>query len=274
MSGGNGLTGMAERVALRGGQPEAGPFGGRLYRRSESPARPRFPDGAGVIPAAPPIRVLVADSQRLIREGLSALLGTLPEIEVVGTAIDGDDAVQQALALAPDVVLMDLYMPNCGGVEATRRLTGGQPCTCVVVLTSSCDEATVMAALRAGARGYLTKDAGAAEILQAVSAVCGGGAHLDPSIQRSLVEAIARGDPFGLAENSDDQPQQAPQGLTPREVEVLTEVASGLSNAQIAERLCVSTTTIKAHVKHLLAKTGMHDRAQLVAYAFRLGLVR
>jgi DNA-binding NarL/FixJ family response regulator len=224
--------------------------------------------------AAPPIRVLVADDKRVIREGLSALLGTLPEIEVVGTAIDGEDAVQQALALAPDVVLMDLYMSNCDGVQATRRLTGGQPRTCVVVLTSYADNATVLAALRAGARGYLTKDAGATEILQAVSAVSCGGVQLDPYIQRSLVEAIARGDPFGPASDNDDPPQQATHGLTPREVEVLTEIAAGLSNAEIAERLRVSSTTVKAHVKHVLAKTGMRDRAQLVAYAFRLRLVR
>jgi DNA-binding NarL/FixJ family response regulator len=222
----------------------------------------------------PPIRVLVADDQKVIRDGLSALLGLLPDIEVVGTAIDGDDAVQQALALAPDVVLMDLYMPNCDGVEATRRITGEQSRTYVVALTSYSDEDTVMAALRAGARGYLTKDAGAEEILQAISAVCGGGAQLDPSIQRSLVEAIARGDPIGPAGEGDDRPQEAPDGLTPREVEVLTEIASGLSNAEIAERFCVSCTTVKAHVKHLLAKTGMRDRAQLVAYAFRLGLAR
>jgi DNA-binding NarL/FixJ family response regulator len=131
-----------------------------------------------------------------------------------------------------------------------------------------------MAALRAGARGYLTKDAGAKEILQAISAVCGGGAQLDPSIQRSLVDAIARGDPLGPAGDGDDQPEEAPDGLTPREVEVLTAIAAGLSNAEIAERFCVSCTTVKAHVKHLLAKTGMRDRAQLVAYAFRLGLAR
>jgi DNA-binding NarL/FixJ family response regulator len=228
-----------------------------------------------MMPAAgPPIRVLVADDQKVVRDGLSALLGMLPDIEVVGTAIDGDDAVQQALALAPHVVLMDLYMPNCDGVEATRRLTGGDSRICVVVLTSYSDEATVMAALQAGARGFLTKDAGATEILQAVSAVSGGGAQLDPSIQRSLVEAIARGDPLGPAGDSDDRPQQAPHGLTAREVEVLTEIAAGLSNAEIAERLRVSSTTVKSHVKHLLAKTGMRDRAQLVAYAFRLGLAR
>jgi DNA-binding NarL/FixJ family response regulator len=228
-----------------------------------------------VTPAAePPIRVLVADDQKVIRDGLSALLGMLPEIEIVGTAIDGDEAVQQALALAPDVVLMDLYMPNCDGVEATRRLTAIQPRTCVVALTSYSDDATVMAALRAGARGYLTKDAGAAEILRAVSVVSGGGAQLEPSIQRSLIEAIARGDPIGPPGEGDDQPWQVPHRLTPREVEVLTEIAAGLSNAEIAERFCVSRTTVKSHVKHLLAKTGMRDRAQLVAYAFRLGLAR
>jgi DNA-binding NarL/FixJ family response regulator len=221
-----------------------------------------------------PIRVLVADDKRVIREGLCALLGMLPEIEVVGTAADGDDAVQQALALAPDVVLMDLSMPNCDGVEATRQLTKGESRTCVVVLTSCTDDATVLSALRAGARGYLTKDAGVTDILQAVSAVYGGGAQLDPHIQRSLVEAIARGDPFGPAGGDDGQLQQAPLGLTPRELEVLTEIAAGLSNAEIAERLGVCSTTVKAHVKHLLAKTRMRDRVQLVAYAFRLRLVR
>jgi DNA-binding NarL/FixJ family response regulator len=227
-----------------------------------------------MIPAAkPPIRVLVADGQRVIRDGLSALLGMLPEIEVVGTAVDGDDAVQQAQTLAPDVVLLGLYLPDYEGVEATRQLTEGHPRTCVVVLTSHSDDATVAAALRAGARGYLTKDAGAAEIVQALSAVSGGGAQLDPSIQRSLVEAIARGDEFGPASVNGDHAQQG-HGLTTREIEVLTEIAAGLSNAEIAERFRVSRTTIKAHVKHLLAKTGMRNRAQLVAYAFRLGLAR
>jgi DNA-binding NarL/FixJ family response regulator len=144
-----------------------------VSRRSSSSAARRL--GGELHHAAQPIRVLVADGQRVIRDGLSALLGMLPEVEVVGTAIDGDDAVQQVQVLAPDVVLLGLYLPNHDGVEATRRLTAGQSRTCVVVLTSYSDDATVVAALRAGARGFLTKDAGAAEILQALSAVSSGG---------------------------------------------------------------------------------------------------
>jgi DNA-binding NarL/FixJ family response regulator len=226
--------------------------------------------------APPPVRVLVADDQTVVRDGLSALLGLLPGIEVVGTAVDGNDAVRQALDLVPDVVLMDLRMPKCGGVEATRRLALMKPGVAVVVLTTYSDNDSVFAALRAGARGFLTKDAGAAEILEAVSAVSKGGAQLAPSVQRQLVEAIAAGGgawpPLG---DADGQPGRAPAtGLTPREVEVLTEIGRGLSNPEIAESFCLSDNTVKTHVNHLLAKTGMRDRAQLVGYAFRLGLVR
>jgi DNA-binding NarL/FixJ family response regulator len=232
---------------------------------------------------ASPLRVLVADDQRVIRDGLSALLGLLSGIEVVGTAVDGDDAVRQALDLVPDVVLMDLHMPNCGGVEATRRLTLMEPRVAVVVLTTYADNDSVFAALRAGARGFLTKDAGAAEILGAVSVVSAGGAQLAPTVQRQLVEAIAVGDGLGVpgpgvvggpAGRLPAGPGSRPAGLTPREVEVLTEIATGLSNAEIAGKFRLSDTTVKTHVNHLLAKTGMRDRAQLVRYAFRLGLVR
>jgi len=244
--------------------------------------------------AGTPIRVLVADDQKVVRDGLSVILGLLPGIEVVGAAVDGDDAFRQALAMAPDVVLMDLHMPNCDGFEAIRRLALARPRICVVVLTTYSDDASVLAALRAGARGFLTKDAGAAEIREAVSVVSAGGAPLDPAVQRQLVEAIARGDRLGLAgersgpagetrgqEASPASPvspaspaSPAPDGLTPREVEVLAEIASGLSNAEIARKFRLSDTTVKTHVNHLLAKTAMRDRAQLVAYAFRLGLVR
>jgi DNA-binding NarL/FixJ family response regulator len=232
-----------------------------------------------------PVRVLVADDQRVVRDGLLLLLSLLPGIEVVGAAVDGEAAVSQALSLAPDVVLMDLHMPVCDGVEATRRLASARPGIPVVVLTSYDDDDSVFAALRAGARGFLTKDAGAADILRAVSDVCAGAAQLDPSIQRRLVDAIARGDGLGgptrtegAGGHAGDTPGLAaslpPTGLTRREVEVLSEIAAGLSNAEIAAKLVVSDTTVKTHVNHLLAKTGMRDRAQLVAYAFRLGLAR
>jgi len=222
-----------------------------------------------------PIRVLVADDQKVVRDGLSVILGLLPGIQVVGTAIDGDDAVGRALALAPDVVLMDLHMPNCDGVEATRRLALARPRISVVVLTTYSDDDSVFAALRAGARGFLTKDAGAAEIFEAVSVVSAGGTQLDPSVQRRLVEAIARGDRLGVADGArGKEAGQSPDGLTPREVEVLIEIAAGLSNAEIADKFHLSDTTVKTHVNHLLAKTAMRDRAQLVGYAFRLGLAR
>ena len=231
------------------------------------------------------LRVLVAEDQKVVRDGLVVLLGMLPGIVVVGSAVDGDDAVRQALALAPDVVLMDLHMPGCDGVEATRRLTLARPGLHVVVLTSYSDDKSVIAALRAGARGFLTKDAGAADILQAMSAVSEGNALLDHSVQRRLVEAIVSGEIPEGASTRDDSPgpdaespgragTDAPGGLTPREAEVLAEIAAGLSNGEIAAKLFISDTTVKTHVNHLLVKTGMRDRAQLVAYAFRLGLAR
>jgi DNA-binding NarL/FixJ family response regulator len=238
----------------------------------------------------PVIRVLVAEDQTVVRDGLVALLGMLPGIEVAGAAVDGDDAVRQALALRPDVVLMDLHMPGCDGVEATRRLALVQPRIHIVVLTSYSDDSYVLAALRAGARGFLTKDAGAADIRQAVAAVSEGHALLEPSIQRRLVEAIVSGqvpehpdgngprpgltDADGPARAEADDARPPPGGLTPREAEVLAEVAAGLSNAEIAATLFISETTVKTHVNHLLVKTGMRDRAQLVAYAFRLGIAR
>jgi DNA-binding NarL/FixJ family response regulator len=205
-----------------------------------------------------PIRVLLADDQRVVREGLAMLLGLLPGIEVVGTAADGEEAVALAAARAPDVVLMDLRMPRMDGVEATRRIAEARPQARVIALTTYADEPTVLSALRAGARGYLTKDAGAEEIAAAIGAVARGEAALDPAVQAHLLA--------GLAEPA------LPDGLTPREAEVLTLIAAGLTNTQIAERLIVSQATVKSHVNHLFAKAGVRDRAQAVAYAYRNGL--
>ncbi|HEX3311657.1 MAG TPA: response regulator transcription factor [Streptosporangiaceae bacterium] len=225
--------------------------------------------------SAVPVRVLVADDQKVVRDGLSLLIGMLPGVEVIGTAVDGTDAVRQAAACAPDVVLMDLSMPNCDGVEATRQIADRQPGVRVVVLTAFADDDSVFAALRAGARGYLTKDAGAGEILQALSAVCAGEAQLDPSVQRRLVEAVVSGEAPGgpgTPPAPPGPPPGPPDGLTERELEVLTEIGAGLSNAEIGDKLCISGATVKSHINHLLAKTGSRDRGQLVGYAFRHGL--
>jgi DNA-binding NarL/FixJ family response regulator len=220
---------------------------------------------------AEPVRVLVADDQKVVRDGLSLLLGMLPGVEVIGTAVDGTDAVRQAEAALPDVVLMDLIMPNCDGVEATRLIARQQPDVRVVVLTAFSDDDSVFAALRAGARGYLTKNAGAGEILQALSAVRAGDAQLDPSVQRRLVEAVVSGEAPGGA-GTPPTPAGSPDGLTEREIEVLTEIGAGLSNVEIAGKLHISGATVKSHINHLLAKTGSRDRGQLVGYAFRHGL--
>jgi DNA-binding NarL/FixJ family response regulator len=217
-----------------------------------------------------PVRVLVADDQKVVRDGLSLLLGMLPGIQVVGTAVDGSDAVRQAAASAPDVVLMDLSMPNCDGVEATRLIARDQPHVGVVVLTAFCDDESVFAAIRAGARGYLTKNASAGEILQALSAVRAGDAQMDPSVQRRLLEAVVSGASAGVP--GAPAPADPPDGLTQREVEVLTAIGEGLSNNEIADRFRISGATVKSHINHLLAKTGARDRAQLVGYAFRHGL--
>ena len=212
------------------------------------------------------VRVLAADDQRVVREGLAMLLGLLPDVEVVGTAADGEEVLALAAELRPDVILMDLRMPRMDGVEATRRLRERDPAVKVVVLATYADDRSVLDALRAGALGYLTKDAGAAEIQQALHRVAGGQAALDPAVQLHLVEAIADGVPSVPAT------APLPDGLTPREAEVLTLIAAGLSNTEIAERLVVSEATVKSHVNHMLAKIGARDRAQAVGYAYRHGL--
>jgi DNA-binding NarL/FixJ family response regulator len=227
------------------------------------------------------IRVLIADDQKVVREGLVSLIGLLPGITVVGAATDGDDAVRQALELEPDVVLMDLNMPRCNGVEATKRLRRLRPEVLVVVLTTYSDDTWVFSALQAGARGFLTKDAGADEILRAITDVAAGHAQLDPGVQRRLLDALSGGSggsggfagaraPAGAGGAADTA--EAAEGLTPREAEVLAHIAAGESNAEIAKSLFVSEATVKTHINHIFSKTGLRDRAQLVRYAFRNGL--
>jgi DNA-binding NarL/FixJ family response regulator len=213
------------------------------------------------------IRVLLADDQRVVREGLGTLLGLLDGIELLGTAADGEEAVALAARLDPDVVLMDLRMPRMDGTEAIRRLAardGDRP-RCIA-LTTFADDASVLGALRAGARGYLTKDAGADEIRAAVEAVARGDAALDPAVQHHVVAALAGRDPAG------SRLPDLPDGLTPREAEVLALIAGGLSNGEIADHLVVSAATVKSHVNHIFAKAGVRDRAQAVTYAYRHGL--
>ncbi|MEU9343567.1 response regulator transcription factor [Streptomyces sp. NPDC048278] len=214
-----------------------------------------------------PARVVVADDQTVVREGIVMLLGLLPGVEVVGAAGDGEEAVRLVAELSPDVVLMDLRMPRCDGVEATRRIRSEYPGTQVVVLTTFADDESLFPALRAGARGYLTKDAGGDEIVRAVESVLSGDAGLSPSIQRRLLERLSQPEPAPVA-------AEAPDGLTARETEVLVLIAEGFTNQEIARKLHVSTATVKTHINNLFAKTGLKDRAQAVRYAYGKGLVR
>ena len=213
-----------------------------------------------------PIRVLVADDQPLVREGLMTLLQVSPGIEPVAAATDGEEAVALAARHRPHVVLMDLRMPRLDGVEATRRIRAAQPETEIVVLTTLADDQSILGALQAGARGYLTKDAGIAEISRAIQAAAAHQALLDPAVQSRLLAAAtaAPAPPAPAAELPDD--------LTPREAEVLQLIARGMSNAEIAAALVVSAATVKSHINHLFAKIGARDRAQAVHYAYTHGL--
>ncbi|MFE0190655.1 response regulator [Streptomyces sp. NPDC058989] len=214
-------------------------------------------------------RVVVADDQTVVREGIVMLLGLLPGIEVVGSAADGEEAVRMVAELGPDVVLMDLRMPRCDGVEATRRIRADHAGTQVVVLTTYADDESLFPALQAGARGYLTKDADGDEIVRAIDDVLSGEAGLSPRIQRRLLERVTE-----PARPLPQPPDEPPDGLTAREVEVLRLVADGQSNPEIARTLHVSTATVKTHINNLFAKAGLRDRTQAVHYAYRHGLAQ
>lgn len=219
-----------------------------------------MPDGA----AGRAVRVVIADDQRMVREGLQLMLSMVGDIEVVALAADGDEAVAAVAERDPDVVLMDLRMPRRDGVSATRLVRERHPRTQIVVLTTFADDTEVFDALRAGARGYLTKDASTEEVSRAIRRVAEGHADLDPGVQKRLLELLPR---------HQSTPAVPSDRLTDREVEVLRLIGVGLSNTEIAEQLHVSESTVKTHINHVFAKIEVRDRAQAVTYAFRTGIV-
>ena len=218
------------------------------------------------VPEPGTIRVLIADDQRVVREGLSMLVALIDDVEVVGAACDGAEAVRLAEAHHPDMVLMDLRMPRVDGIAATADLRERLPAARVLVLTTYADQDAIVPALQAGARGYLTKDASAEQIETAIRAVHAGQTHLDPAVQERLVAAVISHPPPADPAGPGDTP---PDGLTAREVEVLALLASGLSNTEIAQRLYLTNATVKTHINRIFAKTGARDRAQAVRYAYQ-----
>jgi DNA-binding NarL/FixJ family response regulator len=213
--------------------------------------------------------VLIADDQALVRVGLRKILESEPETSVVGEAGDGEDAVAEARRLQPEVVLMDIRMPVLDGIEATRRIVAAQPGTRVLILTTFGLDTYVYDALRAGASGFMLKDAPPEEIAAAVRIVASGEALLAPAVTRAVVEEFARQPPSAPA----PPPPRALEELTPREQEVLDLLARGLSNSEICQQLVISEATAKTHVARILQKLDLRDRVQAVIYAYETGLV-
>lgn len=221
-----------------------------------------------------PLRVLVADDQELVRSGYQAILNTFPGIEVAGIARDGKQAVAEALRLKPDVVLMDIRMPEMNGIEATRWIASNPLLTAthVLVLTTFDVDEYVYDALEAGASGFLLKDAEPEDIVNAIRVVAKGEALIQPSVMKRLVEAFAQARPKGTQPMAGEAAARI-EGLTDREREILALVATGADNAQIAEALFISPATVKTHLARIMSKTASHDRAQLVVLAYEGGLV-
>jgi DNA-binding NarL/FixJ family response regulator len=221
------------------------------------------------------LRIVIADDQASVREGLVLLLGGLPGIEVVGAAADGEQALRLVAETRPDAILLDLHMPVLDGIGATRRLTAEHPGVAIVVLTTYADDSSVLEALHAGARSYLTKDADRTDIAQALHAAAGGLTVIDPRAHATLLAATAapaKPGPAGAAPSPTGKAPgaaPAPDGLTQREVEILGLIARGLTNPEIAAQLFLSNHTIKTHINRIFAKTGSRDRAAAIGYAHR-----
>ena len=222
-----------------------------------------------------PLRVVIADDQASVREGLVLLLGGLPGIDVVGAAADGEQALDLVAEHQPDAILLDLHMPVLDGIGATRRLVAEQPSVAIVVLTTYMDDASVLEALRAGARSYLTKDADRTDIAQALHAAAAGLTVFDPRVHAALLAAAtpAAAPPGGTSEVPGTapapRPAEPPDGLTHREVEILSLIAQGLTNGEIATQLFLSNHTVKTHINRIFAKTGSRDRVAAIGYAQR-----
>lgn len=216
------------------------------------------------------IRVLIADDQAMVRQGFTFLLNEEPDIEVVGQAVDGHDAISKAEKLHPDVVLMDIRMPELDGIQATRAITQSQDSNAkILVLTTFDLDEYVYEALRAGASGFLLKDASAAELAHAVRVVAAGDALLAPNLTKRLISEFSR-----LSDGPRAPRLDRSGDLTERETEVLSLIAQGLSNNEIAGHLVVAEQTVKTHVSRILVKLGLRDRTQLAIHAYETGLVR
>jgi DNA-binding NarL/FixJ family response regulator len=227
--------------------------------------------GDAVSPDNPSIRIVVADDQRAVREALATVLDAEPDFDVVGLAADGSEAVDLAHQYSPDIVLMDLRMPVTDGVSATSRLARELPHVKVVVLTTFADDASIIAALAAGATGFLTKDAGREQIALAVRSAVAGQSVLDPVVHASLLRAASLA--MSAPASTSGSTASLPDGLTPREGVVLRAIAAGHSNAEIATELFISEVTVKSHINHLFAKIRARSRADAVRYAYDHGLV-
>jgi DNA-binding NarL/FixJ family response regulator len=223
------------------------------------------------VTADQPLRLVIADDQASVREGLVLLLGGLPGIDVVGAAADGEQALELVAEHQPDAILLDLHMPVLDGIGATRRLVAEHPGVAIVVLTTYVDDTSVLEALRAGARSYLTKDADRTDIAQALRAAVGGLTVFDPRVHATLLAATSGAPASSAAPGSAPatRPPDPPDGLTQREVEILGLVAQGLTNGEIAGRLFLSNHTIKTHINRIFAKTSSRDRVAAIAYAQR-----
>jgi DNA-binding NarL/FixJ family response regulator len=211
-----------------------------------------------------PLRIVIADDQASVREGLVLLLDGLPDIHVVGAAADGEQAVRLVAEQHPDAILLDLHMPVLDGIGATRALAAAHPEVAVVVLTTYADDESVLDALRAGARSYLTKDADRADIARALRAAAGGLAVFDAQVHATLLAAATASPQAGSAPAA-----PPPDGLTQREAEILGLIARGLTNPEIAAQLFLSNHTVKTHISRIFAKTGSRDRAAAIGYAHR-----